>query len=282
MIESFCIVRSAYNMVNEVKMKYVHCFCFLTCLLLPAFAAAQSNKAVVESACTEPVERTDTLSVTPHGRLSVVRAVVQEKISPLTGREMGRKSLLKKWRPKPILRHAFRISAGALPISVDRGLADEGKRSFTNPLDQMDATFTYRGTEYTTGAFSLFYGYRLARCWEAGISVSYSGLSRRKYHVADGSPLGRRQEHYWTAMPFVRLFWMDRALVRLYSGLGVGFQWKHARDYNGHQSGKGQVGLHFTALGISVGRRLFGFAEVGAGAHGLMAAGIGYRFDAGK
>ncbi len=62
-------------------------------------------------------------------------------------------------------------------------------------------------------------------------------------------------------------------------GIGVGVDYYKSNQPNDsyHNAAfnlRGQI----TPLGITVGRRLFGFAEFGYGAQGIIVGGIGYKF----
>lgn len=84
-------------------------------------------------------------------------------------------------------------------------------------------------------------------------------------------------------VPTVRFTYLNRPIVRLYSsiGVGVGFCRERTRNVDGHIEANRNE--HFcpaevTILGVSVGRRLFGFAELSTGSMGVCSAGIGYKF----
>lgn len=68
--------------------------------------------------------------------------------------------------------------------------------------------------------------------------------------------------------------WLTRERVRLYSGAGYG-------TMGGYVNGEGRpsFGFQVTPVGVSYGKRLFGFAEIGTGWMFCPArAGIGYGF----
>ena len=68
--------------------------------------------------------------------------------------------------------------------------------------------------------------------------------------------------------------WFTREKINIYSGVGYGTMGGYV-DGDGHPS----HGLQITPIGVSYGKRLFGFAELGTGWMFCPArAGIGYRF----
>ena len=84
-------------------------------------------------------------------------------------------------------------------------------------------------------------------------------------------------------VPTVRFTYLNRPIVRLYSsiGVGVGFCRERTRNVEGYIENNQHETFcpaQITLLGVSVGRRLFGFAELSTGSLGVCTAGIGYRF----
>ena len=79
-------------------------------------------------------------------------------------------------------------------------------------------------------------------------------------------------------MPTLRFAWVRRGIVQLYSGLGVGIAVAYNEEVYSNMWRFG-VAYDCTVIGISVGRNIFGFFDVGAGMRGVMRFGIGYRFN---
>ena len=84
-------------------------------------------------------------------------------------------------------------------------------------------------------------------------------------------------------VPTVRFSYLNRRNVRLYSSVGIGYGLclERTKDSNGAltQSYKSAfVPVQFTPIGVSVGRRLYGFAELTVGSMANLSAGIGFRF----
>lgn len=166
-------------------------------------------------------------------------------------------------------RHEVRFSAGAYPLHIDFG-TDE---CWTAP--DFASTKQYRGAVRTTGAYTLSYGYRFSRRFDLSATLSYARDYRRDYSNLNGAPIGRYAVDHLTVMPMIRGTWIDRRSVRLYSALGLGVAAVRDDERSGCRM---RAAVQGTYIGVSVGRRLFGFAELGAGVHGVLIAGIGYRF----
>ena len=79
-------------------------------------------------------------------------------------------------------------------------------------------------------------------------------------------------------MPIVRFAWLRRGIVQLYSGVGLGFAvgYNEKIDYNDTLF---DVAYDVTFIGLSIGRDIFGYIDIGVGNRGVISAGIGYRFN---
>ena len=79
-------------------------------------------------------------------------------------------------------------------------------------------------------------------------------------------------------MPIVRFAWLRRGIVQLYSGVGLGFAvgYNEKIDYNDTLV---DVAYDVTFIGLSIGRDIFGYIDIGVGNRGVISAGIGYRFN---
>ncbi len=118
--------------------------------------------------------------------------------------------------------------------------------------------------------------YRLSRRWSAGLTAGVSSVSGDLYKNGGKYVTDRTTTLYVT--PFLRLNWIDRPIVKCYSELSIGYACDFYR-YSGDKSARlnyTYFAMYTTFAGISVGRRLRGFAEFGAGFRGLVCVGIGY------
>lgn len=164
--------------------------------------------------------------------------------------------------------HELRLTAGAYPLLPYFG--EWGCDADYPPVLRN----THRGPLYTSGAWSLSYGYRFRRWFDLGLTCSYYGEYSRSYSNRDLSPVHRNLSHAVTLMPLARFTWVNTPWVRMYSTLGLG-----ATISSGDCGRETLVSFQLTPVGIAVGRSFFGFAEAGFGAQGALMMGIGYRFN---
>lgn len=90
-------------------------------------------------------------------------------------------------------------------------------------------------------------------------------------------------EAHFRITPAVQYEWFNRGLVTMYSDIGFTFEFSSKQHYvDGVLTTDGVFPYfrpNFTPFGITVGKKLFGFAElVSFGPRGFINAGIGYRF----
>lgn len=188
-------------------------------------------------------------------------------------------------RPEPAVfgpPHALSFEIGAYAACGWRGMitgiaSDESFPRF--PGEFPGEQRYYNGPLRTSGAFGIAYGYRVRYWLEVGGSFTYAGFYRNLLRTSDGGVASRQREHYLTLMPYVRLSWVNGRMVQCYSSLHLGYQLGSERYYGMNRPvALGYFAGHLTLVGVRVGRRLFGYGEIGFGMRGLYVAGIGYRF----
>ena len=193
----------------------------------------------------------------------------------------------RRYRLRPILEsslpvHALSLELGAYPACGSRDVFP-GEGCYDASYFNFPGSFPgerryYSSPLRSSGAWGIVYGYRVRRWLETGVSLSYAGFYQNLLRASDGKIAWRLREHYVTVMPFARFSWLNRRYVRLYSSLHLGYQWSYQQYYWMDYYNQSYLAAHFTPLGISVGRRLFGYAEFGFGTRGVFVGGIGYRF----
>ncbi len=158
-------------------------------------------------------------------------------------------------------------------------IRDNSNRTFTQ--EELQMAKAYIGPEYYTGSYTVGYMRRVAPIIHIGASFTYSGLCSRVYSSEDNSRLGNNDRNYFSLVAMLRVNWFNSRLVSLYSSCGLGFAvgsesicYENVGYGKVHSAFTGQ----FTPFGISVGRRLYGFAEFGIGCQGVWLCGIGYKF----
>lgn len=136
-------------------------------------------------------------------------------------------------------------------------------------------TFGMDGGAVTTFSAVAEVRYTLSR-W---ISVGLAGGLHDRSRSASLGPLPEdepepKMSYDCNLMMNVYANWVNRESFRLYSGVGFGTMGGYVKG-DGHPS----HGFQFTPVGLSYGRRFYGFAELGMGwMYSLSRAGIGIRF----
>jgi hypothetical protein len=145
------------------------------------------------------------------------------------------------------------------------------------PWERYDRSrYSYSDRIYTQ-ALSVGFTQELSRWLALGMQASYSGQFQSQR--LDGITTDRLYTHRFAFYPAVRFTYLNRPMVRLYSGLGlgIGMKWNREffdRDVEYSVFPTGQV----TFFGVSVGRQLFANWELGYGVKGYLTLGMGYRW----
>ena len=163
--------------------------------------------------------------------------------------------------------HELRLSVGCVPINHD----------YFTTYDFIGNPLLRHGATYTAGLWSLSYGYRFNKWFDLSVAVSYYGEYSAVYSNLDNSKIHPDNMHAISILPVARFTWLNRKWVRMYSSLALGAYIEveqGARTYT-----ERYVGGQLTPVGITVGKSLFGFAEIGIGTQGLATIGLGYRFN---
>lgn len=148
-------------------------------------------------------------------------------------------------------------------------------------LGTFEQSKIYSGDEYYSGVYSLDYAYRFNRTISFGVSFNYACVTTKYHNLSDDSRAGGINRHYMSVMPMLRAYWLNSKYVCLYSALGLGVTVERTVEQIGNRSYLNVDTLfagQFTPLGITVGKRLYGFAEFGVGTQGVVIGGIGYKF----
>jgi hypothetical protein len=166
----------------------------------------------------------------------------------------------------------------ACMVAGNKATAQQGKAEIGLSYGYYSMFTLYNGAPFNTssGTSSLNLRYYLNNAVTLGINVGYENNS------SYGS--------FLTFAPECTFRYLDtrdnRIRVRLYGAAGFGLTVFNDNEANqpGHRDNTGPKlwGFQGTALGVRVGRKLAGFAEVGYGYKGLLNGGLSYRFRAAK
>lgn len=198
----------------------------------------------------------------------------------------GRTRLRRRDRIPVRLGHELRFGAGAYGVGYTilgyTGCYDDAPMFRGGySLQNFEFSKIYADAEYYTGVYSLNYSYRFNRTVSFGAVLSCAGVTQRYRSIADDSQAGGYNRHFVSVMPLLRLYWLNSRYVCLYSSVGLGVTVERNVEKFGNRRWV-HSGILFAGqlspLGITVGKRLYGFAELGVGTQGVIIGGIGYRF----
>lgn len=177
------------------------------------------------------------------------------------------------------VRHELRLGIGAIPLtSVTFFVAKDDSPS---PADYVNF---YKGDKTYTPAVNLTYSYQFKKWLSFGATLTYAGIFQNRYDIISDKLRGEYRSLYIGLTPTVRFDYLNREMVRLYSAFGLGLGYN--REYNSELKENYSLRnddffptLDMTFIGVTVGRKLYGFGEVGIGHNGLIKLGMGYRFN---
>lgn len=190
----------------------------------------------------------------------------------------------------PYYRWSIRFGAGI--SSVNNAANFVGRKDYASEgLGLSDYYGDWHGQTVSSGAYSIGAEYLFARWFSLSFDASAEYFRRNVYDGTSGKIAGKASGTAVTLMPQAKFVYLNRPAVRLYGYLGVGlvkyigFEVPDALDGNRYLAGAYGGGnsvcaaVQVVPIGVEVGHRFFGFAEVGSGYMftGLR-AGFGYRF----
>lgn len=130
-------------------------------------------------------------------------------------------------------------------------------------------------------AFTLDYGYWAREWFSIGGSISWIAGLRNYYNEYDHKHAFTDHINHISIMPIARFAWLRKGRVQLYSSIGFGFGILHQRFLSNPRVNS--VNAYFTydlkPFGIAVGRKWFGYMELGYGSRGVINVGFGYRIN---
>lgn len=182
-------------------------------------------------------------------------------------------------------RYELRIGWGGIPL-MDTEVFYDGyspvltyDRVFYHPSSLESIYMGYRGIGYMTGIISAEMDINFKRWFALTIGIGFNGMYQTVYDSVTGQKSGCNRGVAVSVLPEARFNWLNRNLVRMYSAAGIGIVigGKRNMDY-----GSSEYFLYpafqLTPVGISVGRKVYGFVELGLGTQFLGGmAGVGIR-----
>ena len=151
------------------------------------------------------------------------------------------------------------------------------------------ASAIFSDTEYDDGfilgpiSAEYFYHFNNPRLAVGGL-VSYSKwdsdiLKRRGNH----EKVGERNRNYWSVMPAIKWYWVNKNAFGLYSkgAVGPAFLSSTEKDFANNTSedeSDTYILFQLSFIGAEFGKQFRGFAEAGFGEQGFLMAGVRYKF----
>lgn len=143
----------------------------------------------------------------------------------------------------------------------------------TSLSDQLADSRYYWDTERAFTGITIEYSHRIKSWFAIGAKGVVSFKTRAKRHIGTNEILYRDNTLLAAALLNMRFDWFCRKTVTMYTSLGIGLM-SHTDYYETYV-----LPMYDAAwVGITVGRRLYGYAEFGGGIGGLFRVGMGYRF----
>lgn len=179
-------------------------------------------------------------------------------------------------------KHEIRLGKGFFPALPDNRWKD----------DRSDDDHYYSNDNYNDAlhdkdrilirSVSLGYSYDVARWLSIGATFTYDGDFEKIYNKFTQKKVGYNNAQYFILTPSVRINYLNRKTINLYSKIGVGISYRHLTyEYYTERDTKDDfhVSRHLTIFGMRVGSNFFAFGEFGYGSQGLFTVGIGYNFS---
>ena len=185
----------------------------------------------------------------------------------------------------PVNKHEITFRGSVIPARYAFGY-NYSEMNWGNNISGIYESSKYYSKEISTGTWTAAYAYNFSRILALQGSVSYEGGWNKFYNWETHGLAYVSSDNYITLMGTLRVTWLNRKLVRLYSSFGMGAAVEMVRKIESSTSPywnpvTTNVRFAFQAcpIGISVGKKLYGLAEAGIG-HQYVGAclGIGYRF----
>ncbi len=140
------------------------------------------------------------------------------------------------------------------------------------------------GTIY--GCYSLNYHYQVLSWLRVGAKAVYEGSGTDYYDKDTQALYANHRSHWADIMASVQFTYYNKNLWKLYSGLdaGIALYTLEDRYHSGDKAGQHNLNVNplpafdITIFGMTVGRRVYGMAELNLGMDAVVKAGIGMRF----
>lgn len=177
-------------------------------------------------------------------------------------------------------KHDVRLNYGApgliswLMLDTNYTHYYEADRRFPNQISDLRVK---DGPTYVLATLGLSYSQQLRPWFALGCKTTFAAKWQRCYDLFTGEKLYNNNVYNISAMVDCRFNWLRRERVGMYSSVAVG-----AMAHLDRADGLLVPMFDFALIGVTFGRTLYGFVEVGVGVGGSVRAGLGYRFNCKK
>jgi hypothetical protein len=177
------------------------------------------------------------------------------------------------------IKHEFSIGAGAFSRPYLKDAVEIEKIWLSD--DGMLHDRSYSGT------FHISYNYFFNK--HRSIGFSYMFEQQKYIYSNSNNPSDRLRtfytHYYHSTMLRYTEYWIQAPFISLYSSLGFGVNYTRIKNtLDEHlpfvqlNENKNTLAYQITPIGIRIGKRIGGYAEVGYGYKGIVCGGLSYRF----
>ena len=143
--------------------------------------------------------------------------------------------------------------------------------------DHIDPTTVTAGRAHALMTLGLGYSYQLTPLISLGAKTTFATLWQHSYDNVTNVKVYSHRYYNISALADVRFSWLRRENIELYSSLSLG-----AMLHIAPTEMECVPMLDVALIGVTFGRSLYGFVEVGGLVGGSVRAGLGYRFNGKK
>lgn len=170
-------------------------------------------------------------------------------------------------------RYEFRLGWSGYPTNDDMQFSDY-EDHYWGDTSISDIFSSYDGPTYMTGNIMAEVDLHFRKWFTLSVGVAANGIWKDVYDAQTEKLTGRESGITMTLIPQARFTWARKGMMSFYSSVGIGLKGGRFDGYSDLY-----LAAQCSPFGFTIGKKLFGFAEVGFGSiytGGMI--GIGYRF----
>ncbi len=185
----------------------------------------------------------------------------------------------KKERKSSPYRYEVNIAWGYTPAIAISALEDHDPYGSAG-LDKVYGNYISRSV--TTGLMSADFNIQFKRWFALGVQFNAVAITNTENSGITCMEIGKFTDYAISLLPYARFTYLNNEMVKLYSSVGLGIGINHDANPASHERrSSDEVWPRFQLIpfGITVGKRVYGLAEIGLGTEYMgYRFGIGYRF----